>query len=155
MSEATTAAKPIMVNGHVPLATKGNLTGESEWNGIPELTELVQSGGAPGVMYCLVRGSELGEMQREEWEIVRGSKSMTIHGPSGSCDSVVLMLKGRPIPGASRGNGRRNYYGHEKLLVDLGYVAAATEKVDLSLLRAQTESNKAKATGAVATSLGR
>lgn len=150
-----------MPHEELPLHIAGRQISEGEWEGLPDLTDLLAHGGVPGVRYCLAPADRMGEMRRppeagatedDIWWLVEGIKPLPfiVHGPKGSCDSVVLMGQGKPIPGASPANGRRQYYCHRQLLVQLGYEEAPVQEARVSReeLRQETERNKAKTVGA-------
>jgi len=130
-----------------PLLIAAEKITDVEWNGIPSLLDLLAQGGYPGVEYCLIHPEVLGVMERAEWWRVPKMNSLTLHGPKGSADGVMLMAWGEPIPGASPSNGQRKYYARVELLVTLGYLDGP-ERADVAKLRADTEANKVAAAGA-------
>ena len=131
--------------------------GQNEWRGIPSLDQMLSMGGRAGVEYCLISADDLGEMNRMGWTIIPGTHPMTLHGPTGSCDNVLLMGQGKPIEGAAAGNGRRLYYSRPRLLELLGYESGRpigqAGSSDPTSLRQQTDLNKAIATGAARSKL--
>lgn len=133
----------------------GEQLGPHEWRGVPDLPQLIPSGGRPGVEYCLIPPVHLGTWQRDGWWIVPRIEPLTIHGPTGSADGVLLLGWGTPIPGASPSNGRRHYYAHEELLVELGYVPSPAPPADLTALRAETSAHKSAAVGAARAAVDR
>lgn len=82
----------------------------------PKLHDLLYRGGIEGVEYCLVAGHNLrryGELKDnlgESWSPIRDLPPLTIEGPKGVAETVVLMGRGRPIPGSDDHNGVRPYY---------------------------------------------
>lgn len=92
---------------------------------IPDLHELIEQGGRAGLVYCLVWGANERKFEREWFvtaydpslnkvrayhgERVRDVPTLTLHGPKGTCDAVILMCAGNVIPGAAPGNGKRRY----------------------------------------------
>ena len=146
------------MSDHVEI--NGRLIGKDEWEGLPDLTDLLAHGGHPGVRYCLAPAEKIGEMRRspipgaseqELWWMVPGLEPFTVHGPGGSCDTVVLMAQGQPIVGASPLNGRRHYFCHRVLMIQLGYEGNESEESAAAAreqLRVETAAHKAKASGA-------
>lgn len=76
----------------------------------PTLHDLLSRGGLEGVEYCLVAGHNLRKFTEEHWSAIKGLPPLTIEGPKGVVDSVVLMGRGDPIPGSDDHNGIRWYY---------------------------------------------
>jgi hypothetical protein len=82
----------------------------------PTLEEMLSKGGLAGVEYCLVSGSRqklFAEMKDDNgfsWSPIRDMPILTIAGPKGTVESVVLMGRGEPIRGAGDYNGIRHYF---------------------------------------------
>ena len=89
-------------------------------NRYPTLDELLAKGGREGVEYCLVSGGNLRKFSQmespiegrhgERWSPIRDLPTLTLIGPEGRVDSVVLMGRGDPTYGAADYNGIRSYY---------------------------------------------
>lgn len=85
-------------------------------NHYPTLDDLLAKGGIEGVEYCLVHGknlrkfSQMENMAKERWSPIRDLPTLTIIGPAGRVDSVVLMGRGDPTYGAADYNGIRQFY---------------------------------------------
>ena len=77
----------------------------------PRLDELLTHGGMSGVDYALVAGQNIGRFQKHGWSQIKDMPSLQI----GQCDSVLLLGKGDPIPGASDQNGIRCFYADRDL----------------------------------------
>jgi hypothetical protein len=54
-------------------------------------------------------------MQRDGWELTKGGDVVSISGPVGTCDSVMVLSRGEPITGAAPMNGIRRWGVHKKL----------------------------------------
>ena len=99
-------------------------------NQYPTLTDLLAKGGIEGVEYCLVHGKNLrkfAEMENaasERWSPIRDLPTLTILGPAGRVDSVVLMGRGEPTYGAADYNGIRHYYVDVDVEEDTGIAAS-------------------------------
>lgn len=76
----------------------------------PTLGDLLSRGGREGVEYCLVAGHNLRKFTDYHWSAIVGLPPLTIEGPKGVAESVILMGKGDPIPGSDDYNGIRWYY---------------------------------------------
>ena len=76
----------------------------------PTLRDLLSKGGREGVEYCLVAGHNLRRFTDGGWSPIVGLPPLTIEGPKGLVDSVILMGRGEPIPGSDDYNGVRRYY---------------------------------------------
>ena len=76
----------------------------------PTLADLLSKGGLEGVEYCLVAGHNLKQFTDLHWSAIRGLPPLTVTGPKGVVDSVILMGRGDPIPGSDDHNGIRHYY---------------------------------------------
>jgi len=85
----------------------------------PNLYELVTP--RIGVQYVLVLGNDVRRYQRvskqgnqgrpeEWWDTIPNMPAITIEGPKGTADTVVLLGKGRPATGGSDLNGKRRFY---------------------------------------------
>jgi hypothetical protein len=90
---------------------------------IPHPKEIVRSGGLPGVEYCYVLGKNIGKWQKmsrgdksQQWSLTRNIPVISIAGPKGFADSVVVMSRGIPIPGADPENGTRRWYVDNELI---------------------------------------
>lgn len=81
----------------------------------PNLCELVEKGGLPGVVYGLVPGELQVRMQRYGWSPIENMPPISIEGPRGRVDTVLVMGHGQPIPGAPAGNGKRRFMIHYQL----------------------------------------
>ena len=80
---------------------------EYTYDHIPQLRELLEGGGLPGVTYLQVTVGNMKQAQLEGWNpIHRWSMAYTIVGPSGRVD-CMLLAQGKPIPAMSAGSGRR------------------------------------------------
>jgi hypothetical protein len=85
-------------------------------NRYPTLQELLRDGGLTGVEYCLVSGANQrlfggdADPDGNTWSAVRDLPILTIKGPKGTVDTVVLMGRGNPVPGAGDYNGIRHYW---------------------------------------------
>jgi hypothetical protein len=82
----------------------------------PTLPELLAKGGITGVEYCLVSGSnqrKFAELKNEKghiWSPIKDLPALTIEGPKGKVDTVILMGRGEPIRGSGDFNGIRAYF---------------------------------------------
>jgi hypothetical protein len=85
-------------------------------NRYPTLDDLLAKGGKEGVEYCLVDSRNLRKFSQdrdgdnEVWWQVPGLPTLSIIGPDGTAESVVLMGRGQPTYGAADYNGRRKYH---------------------------------------------
>jgi hypothetical protein len=88
----------------------------------PTPNELLYRGGKEGIEYCLVAGERIGYFSRlknedgDSWSLIKSDRNsetvptITIRGPKGVDESVVLMACGKPIPGSDDHNGVRRFY---------------------------------------------
>jgi len=122
-------------------------------NRYPTLAELLAKGGIEGVEYCLVAGknlrkySQMENAVKEKWSPIRDLPTLTIVGPAGRADSVVLMGRGEPTYGASDYNGIRRYYVDVDVEVATGIPAnpdspLANKVSNLPLGKAKDEGSK-------------
>ncbi len=65
----------------------------------PDLEELLEYGGVPGVEYALVLGQNMASAQNKEWSILHRTPAFEVTGPNGTV-GMVLMGKGEPIQNA-------------------------------------------------------
>jgi len=88
----------------------------------PNLYELVTP--RIGVQYVLVLGNDVRRYQRlskdgnqgrpeEWWDTIPNMPAITIEGPEGTADTVVLLAKGRPAVAGSDLNGKRRFFVDE------------------------------------------
>ena len=81
----------------------------------PKLSDLLYRSGIEGVEYCLVAGHNQARFTRtpdgdgKTWSAIQGLPPLTIEGPKGVADTVILMGKGTPIPGSDDHNGIRKF----------------------------------------------
>ncbi len=100
-SEPTTDGRSEATDGHPePNVFEGRY---------PDLPELVQFGGKPGLEYALIAGQNIARFQGLGWQLVRGLGAYLVRGPGGEA-SANLMCLGQPIPGANPANGIRPYW---------------------------------------------
>jgi hypothetical protein len=84
-------------------------------NRYPTLAELLSKAGKEGIEYCLVdrrnqrRFEHDSDEDGETWWQVDRLPTLSIVGPNGVAESVVLMGRGKPTYGAADFNGRRKY----------------------------------------------
>jgi hypothetical protein len=106
----------------------------------PTLKELLRAGGIEGVEYCLVSANNLkkfGKLRDSEgnfWSPIRDLPALSISGPKGTAESVVLMGRGKPIPGACEFNGIRQYFVDSDLELETGLWADPDHPLDMSNL---------------------
>lgn len=75
------------------------------FNELPDLLDLMPSGGRIGFEYALVASKNMVRAQHDSWDMVTGQPAFEVEGPMGTCP-VVLMGKGKSVPGASSSGGR-------------------------------------------------
>ena len=78
-------------------------------NRYPEPDDICRQGGKAGVEYCYVAGHNQRKFTDEKWSPIIGVPVLTIAGPAGTVDTVVVMGKGEPIKGADLDNGIRRW----------------------------------------------
>ena len=74
--------------------------GTKVFNEIPEIVDLMPSGGRAGFEYALIASQNIVKAQNEEWDSIDRISAFEIHGPMGKCP-VILMGKGKSIYGPS------------------------------------------------------
>jgi hypothetical protein len=99
-------------------------------NRYPTLPELLRDGGLTGVEYCLVSGAnqrlfaEDTDENGKAWSPVRDLPALTVAGPKGTVDTVILMGRGDPIRGSGDFNGIRQYFVDVDLEEAVGIAAS-------------------------------
>jgi hypothetical protein len=73
---------------------------ETEFDRYPDLHELVDRGGRPGITYMLALSENVSHWQKDGWELIGGCAALSIVGPKGVV-SMQLMGQGEPIVAAS------------------------------------------------------
>ena len=78
---------------------------------IPYVDDVIRDGGRPGCEYAYVLGDNIGYYNENEpdtpWTPVPGAPVLTIEGPKGRVDNVMVLVRGKPIKGADARNGVR------------------------------------------------
>lgn len=87
---------------------------------LPSPDELTRFGGYPGVKYCLVHGKNIGDFSQNGWEMTSVDMVGVVKGPDGNCKNIIVMARGKPIPGADPMNGRRQWYVDPSILEETG-----------------------------------
>jgi len=75
----------------------------------PDLHELVDRGGRPGVHYMLALCENVTYWQKEDWDLIAGMPALTVAGPKGEV-SMQLMGQGEPIIGATPESWEAEYF---------------------------------------------
>ena len=86
---------------------------------LPDPAELLAWGGQPGTQYAMVAGQNVTAAKELDWQLCRDVASVTVSGPEGACE-LVVMAKGDPINGASPANGIRRWQYDPTLLALTG-----------------------------------
>lgn len=71
-------------------------TEDFQFDRYPDIHELLQDGGRPGVQYLLALGQNIGKFQSAGWALLYRVPSVVVRN-----QSMVLMGQGEPIEGAS------------------------------------------------------
>lgn len=104
----------------------------------PTLFELLRDGGLTGVEYCLIKGSQLKHFSKlpdsegNVWSPIADLPALTIRGPKGQVDTVLLVGRGRPVPGAGDYNGIRKYNVSIELEEEVGIPANPDSPVNVT-----------------------
>jgi hypothetical protein len=74
---------------------------------MPDPTEVVRWGGSPGCRYAFITADRYDHFAESGWELPSPPvRTITVKGPTGSC-RVMIVVQGKPIPGADPLNGIR------------------------------------------------
>lgn len=96
---------PLVASVPSPLATN-----QTRFDGrLPDPSEVVRWGGTPGCEYAYVAADNFARLTEFDWSIASGVKPLTIVGPKGPCQ-VVVLVRGEPIEGADPLNGIRTWF---------------------------------------------
>lgn len=111
---------------------------------LPDPAELIAWGGLPGVRYAMVAGHNVPEAKDMGWHLCRDVASITLVGPKGHVE-LVVMARGEPILGASPANGIRQWDYDPQLLSITGLNAPHTPDPEAEQLLADTRDLQARA----------